>query len=110
MAKQGKPLAQGDASTKQHQVSKALFGWVGHSWTGNIILWGLIGLSAALIGADLVYHRHVEQDIESISGFYGVYGFVAFSFVVLMGRPLSWLLRRDEDYYGDDDETSGGGA
>ena len=89
--------------TGMHPIAKAVFGWVGHRWTGNIILFGLLGVSAVLIGIDLVYDRHVEEDIERISGFYGLYGFIAFGFVVLMGRPLGWLLRREENYYGDAD-------
>ncbi len=91
-----------------HPVSTGLFGWIEHKWTGRIIFWGLLALSAVLILIDLIHHRHVQQDIESISGFYGIYGFVAFAFVVLMGRPLGWLLRRHEDYYGDADDSDGG--
>lgn len=110
MAKQRKPLTEQSADTDMHPIAKALFGWVGHVWTGRIILWGLVALSVVLIFADLAHHRHVEEDIEGITGFYGLYGFVAFSFVVLMGRPLGWLLRRREDYYGDDDESHGSGS
>lgn len=107
MSDQGKPrMSQND--NDMHPIAKAVFGWVGHKWTGHIILFGLLGVSVVLIGIDLVYDRHVEEDIERISGFYGIFGFVAFGFVVLMGRPLGWLLRRDEDYYGDADETDGG--
>ena len=108
MSKQEKPLMAKTDGSDMHPISKALFGWVGHKWTGRIILWGLLILSAILIGIDVFYHRHTVQDVEKLQGFYGVYGFVAFSFVVLMGRPLGWLLRRHEDYYGDADETDGG--
>lgn len=108
MPDQEKPLMHVSDDKDVHPISKALFGWVGHPWTGRVILWGLLILSIVLIGTDLIYHRHVEEDIESIRGFYGLYGFAAFSFVVLMGYPLGWLLRRDENYYGDADETHGG--
>lgn len=107
MSDQGKPHMHED-DTDMHPISKAVFGWVTHKWTARIFLWGLAVLSIVLISIDLIHHRHVEQDIESISGFYGIYGFIAFGFVVLMGRPLGWLLRRDENYYGDADDIDGG--
>ena len=107
MSDQGKPHMPHD-DTDMHPIAKAVFGWVDGKWTGNIILCLLLGLSFVLIGIDAFYERHVEEDIEGIGGFYGIYGFVAFGFVVLMGRPLGWLLRRDENYYGDADETDGG--
>lgn len=107
MSKQEKPPMPMTDGSDMHPIARALFGWVGHKWTGGVILFGLVALSVVLIGIDAIYHRHTVQDVEKLQGFYGLYGFVAFSFVVLMGRPLGWLLRRDEDYYGDADETDG---
>ncbi|MEL6324895.1 MAG: hypothetical protein AAGJ29_01650 [Pseudomonadota bacterium] len=89
----------------QHPISQALFGWVSHPMTGRIIFWGLAGLSLLLLLADLVVHRHTKVDIEKITGAYGLYGFLAFGFVVLMGWPLGTLLRRGENFYGDQDEA-----
>ncbi|MEX1250970.1 MAG: hypothetical protein WEA77_07235, partial [Hyphomonas sp.] len=58
-------------------------------------------LSIILVLADLVIHRHEYLHFAESTGFFGLWGFVSFSFVVLMGWPLGRLLRRDENYYGD---------
>ena len=90
-----------------HPMAKVLFGWVSAPKTGLFIRWGLIIGAILLIAADFVIHRHPHNEVESYLGFYGFYGFLAFGFVVLMGWPLGRLLRRDEDYYGDQDEGEG---
>ncbi|MCP5152383.1 MAG: hypothetical protein H6983_23715 [Ectothiorhodospiraceae bacterium] len=58
-----------------------------------------------LIAADLVYHRHVSHPLESMPGFYGVYGFVACVLLVLVAKQMRRLLMRDEHYY---DRRDGG--
>lgn len=87
-----------------HPMAKVLFGWVSAAITPRLIFWGMAALSAALLLADFVVHRHVKAEIEGYYGFYGFYGFIAFAFVVLMGWPLGRLLRRGENYYGDADD------
>lgn len=57
------------------------------------------GLSAAV---DLFYHRHGHFAVESWWGAYGIYGFVSCVALVLVAKELRKLLKRDEDYYGDD--------
>ena len=93
-------------------MAKALFGWVSWKGTKPLFLWGLAALSAGLILADLIVHRHEKLLIAETFGFYGFFGFAAFSFAVLTGWPLGSLLRRDENYYDDLDEpgsdTEGG--
>ena len=39
--------------------------------------------------------------------FYGVLGFLAFSFIVLAGQHLRGILMRDENYYKDEPESGG---
>lgn len=89
---------------EMHPMAKLLFGWVLKPNMGKYIFWGLAALSFLLISADFFSHRHAHNEAESYIGFYGFYGFGAFAFVVLMGWPLGRLLRRDENYYGDQDE------
>lgn len=94
-----------------HPVASALFGWVGMKNIGNVIFYGLAIASIVLIAIDFVIPtRHEKVEFAKNYGFYGVYGFLAFSFVVLMGHPLAKLLRRDEDYYGDVDEVDDEGG
>jgi hypothetical protein len=40
-------------------------------------------------------------DVEGMGAFFGVYGFLAFSFIVLAGQHLRKLVGRKEDYYED---------
>lgn len=84
-----------------HPMSKVLFGWTEHKKIGAILFWVLAALSLVLVVADLGIHRHDKIAFANSIGFYGLWGFLSFSFVVLMGWPLGKLLRRDENYYGD---------
>lgn len=56
-------------------------------------------LFALLVALDVVHHRHELFSWEGIWGFHAWFGFLAFSFVVLMGWPLRRLLSRPETYY-----------
>jgi hypothetical protein len=57
------------------------------------------GVCALLLALDLVHHRHVAHPWEALTGFYGVYGFVACVALVLAARALRKVLMRREDYY-----------
>ena len=82
-----------------HPMSKALFGWTETKGLGAILFWLLAGLSLLLVLADLLIGRHDQISFANSVGFYGLWGFLSFAFVVLMGWPLGHLLRRREDYY-----------
>lgn len=84
-----------------HPMSRVLFGWTEAKGAGSAIFWGMLGLSALLVLLDLFVPRNEKVAIANATGFYALWGFAAFSFVVLMGWPLGRLLRRDENYYGD---------
>jgi len=84
-----------------HPMAKLLFGWTEAKHIGAIMFWGIGLLGAFLIVLDLFVNRHDYFTFANSTGFYGLYGFAAFSFVVLMGWPLGNLLRRGENYYGD---------
>ena len=60
----------------------------------------LVGIAALIsIVADFFVERHAHFHYEHMKGFFAIFGFVAFSFVVLMGWPLRKLTARPEDYY-----------
>lgn len=84
-----------------HPMSKILFGWTEWKHIGAVIFWGVLGLSAFLIAIDVGIARHEYFHFAEATGFYGLWGFLSFAFVVLMGWPLGKLLRRDANYYGD---------
>ncbi len=102
-----KPAERPAGDRSLHPVSQALFGWVSHRLAGPVIFWTLALGSLGLVLVDLVHHRHTQVDLERITGAYGLYGFLAFSFAVLAGWPLGKLLRRKENHYGDAGEPDG---
>ena len=67
------------------------------------IVVGLIALG--LLVADFMIERHAYKPVtfSLFPMFYGLYGFSAFAFVVVCGWPLGKLLRRDENFYEDQD-------
>jgi hypothetical protein len=84
-----------------HPMAKVLFGWTETKGIGAILFWVFAILSLVLVGIDVVIDRHESVSFANSVGFYGIWGFLSFSFVVLMGWPLGQLLRRVENYYGD---------
>jgi len=64
--------------------------------------WGLrifYLISAGLLLIDVVLHRHVMHEWESLVGFYAIYGFVACVLLVLIAKQLRKVVMRKEDYY-----------
>ena len=54
---------------------------------------------AVLLLLDFVVHRHVYHPWERLWGFYGIYGFVGVSLLVLAAKQLRKVVKRPEDYY-----------
>lgn len=90
---------------EMHPMSRLLFGWVESPRTPLILFIGVIVVVVGLFLVDLRLDRHEYIDIAHITGFYGLWGFGAFSLAVLSGWPLGKLLRRREDYYGEAETT-----
>lgn len=72
------------------------------SWVernGRLIIRALVGICAVLLVAELFYAPHAYFGIDGWPGFYAVFGFAAFVFIVQAGKALRRLIMRDEDYY-----------
>tara|TARA_Y100000815_G_scaffold267478_1_gene287051 strand:- start:413 stop:766 length:354 start_codon:yes stop_codon:yes gene_type:complete len=86
-------------------LARMLFGWTSAKWApmAMFIVVGLIALG--LLVADFMIERHAYKPVtfSLFPMFYGLYGFSAFAFVVVCGWPLGKLLRRDENFYEDQD-------
>lgn len=63
------------------------------------ILYALYAVCALSIVAELFIDRHVDHPWEVLFGFYGVYGFVACTILVLAAKELRKVLMRRQDYY-----------
>ena len=72
------------------------------SWVernARLIFWALVGICLALLGAELFYEHHAYFEVDGLPGFYAVFGFIAFVFIVYAGKGLRRLIMRNEDYY-----------
>jgi hypothetical protein len=65
----------------------------------------LIGVCVLLFVPDLLdlagvfYHKHVHYRVEGWVGFYAIFGFLAYSFIVVGGWAWRKVVMREEDYY-----------
>jgi hypothetical protein len=93
----------------EHPLSVLVFSWMRSTLFFRIAMALFAGVGALLIALDVVLVRHSYASLESLPGFFGVFGFLAFCLAVLSGWPLGRLMRRPEDYYepGDGEEEGG---
>ncbi len=75
--------------------------WVDKPGSANKIFWGLAVGCVLLFLADFTYKKYGNFNIETLPGFYGILGFVAFIVLILIAKTLRVLIKRPEDYYGD---------
>ena len=76
----------------------------GAGWSPRVekLWWAICAICVLLVLADLFYNKHGHYAFEGLIGFHGIFGFIAFVFVVLAGTRMRDFLMRDEDYYEDD--------
>jgi hypothetical protein len=67
---------------------------LGHKFTLVLVVIGVL-----LVALELVVHRHGVNAVEESFLFPAIYGFVAFLFIVQVGKWLRLLIMRPEDYY-----------
>lgn len=65
----------------------------------RIILTAFFAISAGLVIADFIYHRHVEHPLEGIPAFYAIYGLVGVGALIMAAKGLRRIVMRSEDYY-----------
>ena len=65
----------------------------------SLVFGGLNLVCILLILLDFVFHRHVTHERESFTGFYALFGFIAYVTIVLAATLLRKLVQRKEDYY-----------
>ena len=76
--------------------------WIERKTTIRGILYGLFIICIALFVADAFYHKHISFEMQSLFGFYAVFGFFMCVGLVLAAKVLRLFLMRDEDYYDSD--------
>jgi hypothetical protein len=93
----------------EHPLSVLLFSWMRTAVFYRAFMAALLGAGVLLITFEavrLIDSPRTYLSLHNLPGFFGVFGFLAFSFAVLSGWPLGKLLRRPDDYY----DTSSGEA
>jgi len=73
-------------------------------WLDNVknvdrLVYGLYVICAALFLADFFYKKKTYLDLEDVTGFYGIYGFVMCFALVVCARIIRRFIMRDETYY-----------
>ena len=59
----------------------------------------LVLIAIVLLGLEFVIHRHGVFRVEESFMFPDIYGFLAFLFIVQIGKWLRLMIMRKEDYY-----------
>ena len=99
-AKTGHKTRKGDDPSYYPLLGRALLG-IDTPKSANVIFWALAALCVVLFLLDFTYDKHGHFEVEHIPGFYGIYGFVMFTGLILVAKALRVLIRRPEDFYGD---------
>lgn len=87
-----------DSSKEQH--------WLEAPRTVDRIVHGLWLACALVLIIGLFVQGHTRFGFDGWFGFYALFGFVAYCVIVLGAKQLRRLLRRPEDYYGDESGQS----
>jgi hypothetical protein len=88
----------------EHPLSVLLFSWMRSTFFFRFFMGLMAAAGAVMIGFEFVFVSKSYSSLESLPGFFGIFGFIAFGLAVLSGWPLGRAMRRREDYY---DTTSG---
>ncbi|MGE4610846.1 MAG: hypothetical protein AAED33_05565 [Paracoccaceae bacterium] len=75
--------------------------WVDKPGSATKIFYALIVVCVLLFLADFTYEKHGYFRVEDIPGYYGIFGFVMFTALILIAKGLRVLIKRPEGYYGD---------
>jgi len=80
--------------TKPHKNNPPSLSLLGHKFTLVLVAIGVL-----LVVLELFIHRHGVNAVEESFLFPAIYGFIAFLFIVQVGKWLRLLIMRREDYY-----------
>ena len=75
------------------------FHWLNRLGEENKLTWVLGAVCVIVVLLNFTFSGKGHFSAEGIVGFYAIYGFVAFSFIIFAAKALRSLIKRDEDYY-----------
>jgi hypothetical protein len=91
--------AQQEGLAPKIDMTNVAPGWFDRPENVNKIVWALIAMCIASVGADKFYDKHTHYGFQAIIGFDAFYGFVSCVLLVLAAKQLRKVLMRGEDYY-----------
>ena len=76
--------------------------WFDNPKNVNLVIWVLVlACAGVMVGGEFI-HKHGHYDIEmTVPGFYGWFGFIAYSCIIAGALFLRKIVMRPEDYYDD---------
>lgn len=77
------------------------FLWLGNQKVIDNFIWLPVMGMIAMIALGWVYKPEHPAPWDIVIGSWAIIGFVSYSFIVLCAKPLTALLARPEDYYGE---------
>jgi len=89
-----------DTPDRYPALGRALM-WVDKPGSATKIIYALVAICVLLFALDFAYHKHGHFAVEYFPNFYGFYGFVMFTGLILVAKTLRIFIKRPEDYYGD---------
>ncbi len=105
MARKTKTMAGAKLTGKEHTagfppLGRALL-WVDKPGSASKLFWALAVLCGVLFLLDFAFEHHGHFVIENWPGFFGIYGFVMFTLLILVAKALRFFIKRPEDFYCD---------
>ena len=75
------------------------FHWVNRLGEQNKLTWALGAVCVVLVLLNFTFAGKGHFSAENFVGFYAIYGFIAFSFIIFASKALREIIKRDEDFY-----------
>ena len=69
----------------------------------SLVIGSLYIVCTLLFLLDFILHRHATNEWDGFTGFYALFGFIAYVTIVLVAIQWRKLVERKEDYYDVDD-------
>ena len=90
-------------------------GWIERPGNAGKLYRLLLAVCGLLLALDLldvlgIFHKHVHHDAEGWLGFYSLFGFAAYAFIVGAGWVWRAVVGRGPDYYDRDSSAETGGS
>ena len=85
---------------KEEKKAKNIYAWIEKPRIKRFLIISFILICVGLFVSDLFYKRHPHFGIDKLFGFYGIYGFIMFTFIIFASKVLRLLAMRTENFYG----------